>query len=105
MTKSKAEFQQESIMARQLSFSDQDFQELAGADPKTSLKIQSLKDLQTLGIIDKNDPLVKMMLVLLNGRRKALFATSERVNEISKMGMMLPRGVEVYSGRRDTKDD
>jgi len=104
MTRSKAEIFQDSMMASRLSNDDADFQELAGADPKTSIKIQALKDLVTLNLLDKDDPLVEIMLVLLNGRRKALFATSPQVNEISKMGMMLPQGVEAYRGRR-TKDD
>ena len=104
MTKSEAEIFQDSLMGQRLAYDDSDFKELAGTDPKTSLKIQSLKDLISLGILDKEDPLVNMMLVLLNGRRKALFATSPQVNEISKMSMMLPKGVEAYSGRR-AKDD
>lgn len=97
MSKSKYQFYQEASLSQKLADHDPDFVELAGADPKTSLKIQALKDLIKLNLLDANDPLIEMMLVLLNGRRKALFATSERVNEISKMGMMMPKAEDVIS--------
>jgi len=105
MTRSKFEFYESSIMSQRLSYSDSDFKELAGSDPETSTAIQAIKDLITLKLIDGNNEGINIILTLLNGRRKALFATSERVNEISKMGMMLPKGDEVYRGRRTKPDD
>lgn len=90
-------------MSQQLAAIDDDFIELAGSDPKTSLKIQYLKDLIQLGILDKDDPLINMMLVLLNGRRKALFATNDRSSDITKLGLQMPKSRKVISAGDKSK--
>jgi len=90
------EFRQQATMSQRLGFLQSDFQELAGADPATSKKIQRLKVCIRHNIVNEAD--VKICLDFLNGDRMALFATSENTNEISKLGFMLPSKETVYSG-------
>lgn len=90
-TQSKYEFRQQASLSQKLADKDDDFVELAGSDPDTSIAIQNLKVMGKFKIIDLEQPTFKLILALLNGRRKALFATSEKVNEISKMGLMMPK--------------
>jgi len=90
------EFRQQSTMSQRLGFLQPDFQELAGADPNTSKKIQRLKVCIRHKIVKESD--IKIVLDFLNGDRMALFATSEKTNEISKLGFMLPSKETVYSG-------
>ena len=99
--RSKEQFRQEASLSQQLAYRIPDYQELAGSDAKTSIAIQTIKDLVALGLIDKDNKGIKIMLTLLNGRRKALFATSERVNEISKMGMQMPKSEDIWGGSSD----
>lgn len=95
------EFRQQASLSQRIGFSIPDFQELAGADPETSLAIQNLKVLGEHKLIDLEQPEFKLVMDLLNGRRMALFATSDKTNEISKMGFMLPAEKKVYSGDID----
>jgi len=78
-------------MSQQLADKDPDYVELAGTDPDTSIAIGILKELGKQGYIDLTQPSMILMLGLLNIRRKALFATSERTNEITKMGLQMPK--------------
>lgn len=94
------EFRQQASLSQRVGDQIPDIQELAGSDPKTSQKIQRIKTLGRHGIIDLEEPKWKLILDLLNGDRLALFATSDKTNEISKMGFMLPAKERVYSGRK-----
>ena len=49
-----------------------------------------------LGYINLEEKGMKLVMSLLNIRRQAMFATSEKTNEITKMGMQLPRSDDVY---------
>ena len=49
------------------------------------------------GILDLEDPAMKLMMDLLNVKRQALFATSEKVNEITKMGLQMPKAEDIIS--------
>ena len=98
-SRGKEQFKIEASLSQQLGFRIPDYQDLAGSDPETSIAIQAIKDMVTLGFLDKNDGGVTILLTLLNGRRKALFATSPHVNEISKMGMQMPRSEDIWSGK------
>ena len=65
---------------------------LAGADPQTSLKIGRMIVLRAYGQLKMlSEPQYNFMMALLNIKRMALFATSQQVNEISKMGMHDPK--------------
>jgi len=97
-SRSKYQFYQESSLSQKLAHRDNDYVELAGSDPETSIAIQNLKVMGEFGMIDLEQPYFKLILALLNGRRKALFATSERVNEITKMGLQMPQSEDMFSG-------
>ncbi len=92
MTRSKAEFYQQSSLSQKLSHKDDKFRMLAGADRQISESIGFFLTLGDLGYVDLNDPSMELILALLDIQRKAAFATSEKVNEITKMGMMMPKG-------------
>lgn len=97
--KSDFEFKAQASLSQKVGFHLPDIQELAGSDPETSIAIENLKVFGRHGLINLEDPNWMLILDLLNGRRLALFATSEKTNEISKMGFMLPAKESVYSGR------
>lgn len=104
MTKSKEQFFQERSLSQGLAATIPEYQEYAGTDPKISDSIAVLNFLIKFNLVDKNDPYVDMMKGLLNELRKARFATSDRVNEITKMGMQMPRGESKFGGRRKPND-
>jgi len=52
-------------------------------------------------MIDLNDPNWKFIKDLLNEQRKATFATSEKVNEITKMGLQMPKAEDEFGGTGD----
>ena len=85
-------FRQGATLSQQLAAKIPIYQKLAGSDPETSTSIAILEVLGEHRIINLNDPGFKLLMSILNARRQALFATSERVNEITKMGMQMPRG-------------
>jgi len=101
--RSDYDIRQEASMSQQLAAIDEDYIDLAGSDPETSLSIQTLKDLQTLGLIKKDDPAINMMLVLLNGRRKAFFATNEKSSDVTKLGLQMPKSPKVYGSEEDER--
>ncbi|GAH62073.1 unnamed protein product [marine sediment metagenome] len=94
---SKEWFRQGATLSQQLASKIPIYQKLAGADPETSTSIAILKVFGEHGLIDLNDPGFKLIMSILNAKRQALFATSERVNEITKMGMQMPRGETIIS--------
>lgn len=82
---------QQASLSQKVAFKDKIFQELAGADPELSESIGVLITLCQFGILNPKDPNVKLMLAILHAKRKARFATSEKTNEITKLGFMLPK--------------
>lgn len=93
MTRSKYEFYQEASLSQQLAHRHPEYKEYAGSDPEISLSLALFNVLHKHKIIDLEDPGWKFVKDLLNEQRKAKFATSEKVNEISKMGMQMPKGI------------
>lgn len=100
-SRSKYQFIQEASLSQKLAHIDEKkakratYSEYAGTDPKTSLMIARLNVLAEFGIIDLEDPNIKLAKALLNEKRKAVFATSERVNEITKMGLQMPKSEDI----------
>ena len=90
-SRSKEWFRQGASLSQKLGAKNEEFADYAGADPRVSLKLARLRILGQHGLIDMEDPEIKLMWDLLNEDRKALFATSETTNEISKMGLMMPK--------------
>ena len=102
--KSKYEFREQATLSQQLSSLIPDFEDLAGVDPDTSTAIQNIKIFIRGGYLDGESQGVKLLLDILNGRRMALFATSDRVNEITKMGLMMPMVRDVVELEDDDED-
>ena len=72
------------------------YPQLAGSDPATSEAIGFFLVCGEFGFLDLEDDGMRFFMAQLNIKRQALFATSEKVNEITKMGMQLPRSDAVY---------
>ena len=70
---------------------------LAGSNPELSKAIGTLLVLCEKGILDKNDPSISLLLDILDVQRMAEFATSPQTNEISKMGMQMPKAEDIIS--------
>ena len=96
-SRSKYEFWKESSLSQKLAHKLPIFQKLAGSDPETSMSIGFFEILGEHGLIDLKEPNMKLMMDLLNVKRQALFATSERNNEITKMGMMMPKAEDIIT--------
>lgn len=101
MSRSKYEFFQEASLSQQLANRYREYTEYAGSDQKISLTIAILNILHKHKKIDLTQPSWKLIKDLLNEQRKATFATSERVNEITKMGLQMPKGDDIYHGEKD----
>ena len=95
--KSKYQFWQEASLSQKLADKIPIYQKLAGSNPELSKSIGVMLVLCEKKILDENDPNVKLMLALMDVQRKAEFATSEKVNEITKMGMQMPKGEDIIS--------
>ena len=101
MTRSKYEFYKEASLSQQLAHRHPEYKDYAGADPDTSLILALINVLHNHKKIDHTKGDWKFVKDLLNEQRKALFATSERVNEISKMGMQMPKAEDEFYGGTD----
>ena len=97
-SRSKYEFQQEASLSQQLAHIDPIYKKLAGSDPQTSESIGFFLLLGDLGYIDLKEPNWVLIMGLLDMTRKARFATSERVNEITKMGLQMPKSEDIWTG-------
>ncbi len=95
--RSKYEFWKESSLSQKLAYKIPIYQKLAGSDPETSMSIGFFEILGEHGLIDLKEPNMKLMMELLNVKRQALFATSEKVNEITKMGLQMPKAEDIIS--------
>ena len=90
-TRSKYEFYQEASLSSQLAQRMPEYSDYAGSDPQISIAIANLNVFIKQGYLDGETPMIKLMMALLHERRKASFATSERTNEITKMGLQMPK--------------
>jgi hypothetical protein len=95
MTKSKYEFHQEASLSQKLADQYPLFTMLAGTDREISDRIATLAFLKEEKMIEGD--VFEFVLGLLNNLRMSAFATSERTNEITKMGMQLPKAEFVIS--------
>ena len=90
-TRSKFEFYQEASLSQQLAQRMPEYSDYAGSDPNLSMAIANLNVFIKQGYLNGESQGVKLLMALLHEQRKASFATSERVNEITKMGMQMPK--------------
>jgi hypothetical protein len=94
-SKSKYEIWRQASLSQILSDAHKEYADYAGAEPKISVKLARMRIMGQYGILDLEDPNIKIMWDLLNEERKALFATSEKVNEITKMGLQMPKSENI----------
>lgn len=90
-TDSKYYTYQQASLSQKVAFKDNIFQKLSGADIALSTKISNILVLCEFGLLDKNDPSIKLMLGLLDGQRKAILAASEKTDIITKLGFLSPK--------------
>ena len=100
-SRSKYEFWKEASLSQQLADKMPEYGNYAGADPKISETLAIFNVLHNHKIIDLNKPNWKLIFDILNEKRKAIFATSEKVNEITKMGLQMPKAEFEYFGSED----
>jgi len=96
MTKNYSEFRNQASLSQQLADKDPIYMKLAGSNPELSKSIGVLLVLCEMKILNEHDPNVILLLNLLDVQRKAEFATSEKTNEITKMGLQMPKSDAVY---------
>lgn len=100
-SKSKYEFFKESSLSQKLAHKHPEYSDYAGTDPEISLTLALFNVLHAHKKIDLKEDNWRFIKDLLNEQRKALFATSERVNEITKMGLQLPKAEDEFYGTGD----
>lgn len=88
------EFRQQTSLSQRVGFKIPLMQILAGSDPQISDGIAVMSYLNDPENFKK--PPVDFTIGLLNVLRLSRFATSEKTNEISKMGFMLPATEQVF---------
>ena len=98
MSKSKYEFYREASLSQKLADKYSLYTMLAGADKEISDKIAILTYLHDPENEKTRveDP-VQWLIGLLNVLRMSAFATSERTNEITKMGLQMPKAEDIIS--------
>lgn len=85
---------QEASLSQKASYRNVKLRKYVGTDPDISKKLAKLNVLMAFGIINKKDPLITLAYAILDEQRIAEMVTSERFNEISKLGFLLPKDVE-----------
>lgn len=91
------EFRQQTSLSQRVGFNIPIMQILAGSDPEISDSIASLtyiSDPENTKLLAEAP--LKWVIGLLNVLRLSRFATSDKTNEISKMGFMLPAKEAVF---------
>ena len=89
MSQSKYYTFQQASLSQKVSALIPILKKLSGSDRELSDSIAILSYFGDKGIIDKND--TDFILGLLDVLRLSHFATSEKINEITKLGFMLPK--------------
>ncbi len=100
-SRSKYQFYKEASLSQKLAHKHPEYSEYAGADRQISLSLALFNILAKHGKIDLEKPGWKLVKDLLNEQRKAIFATSEKVNEITKMGLQMPKAEDEFYGTED----
>lgn len=100
-SRSKYEFYKEASLSQQLAHRHPEYKDYAGADRNISLTLALLNHLHNTKMIDLEEENWKFIKGLLNEQRKAIFATSEKVNEITKMGLQMPKAEDEFGGTGD----
>jgi hypothetical protein len=99
--KSKYQFWQEASLSQKLADKIPMYQKLAGSDQEISDSIAVLTYVSDPKNLEKTA--IEFTIGLLDMLRMSHFATSDKVNEITKMGMQMPKGENIVS--KYTKDE
>lgn len=83
---------QQASLSQKVSFKIPILQKLAGADTEISDSIAIINFLVESGAMEKDN--AAFIMGLLDALRLSHFATSEKINEITKLGFMLPKADE-----------
>ena len=81
------EFRQQTSLSQRVGYHIPLIQKLSGSDPELSDSIAIIQVLKKLKLIDDE---LDFVLEILDALRLSHFATSDKTNEITKMGFMLP---------------
>jgi len=100
-TQGKYQFYQEASLSQKLANKVPIYQQLAGTDREISNSIGFLLIMGEHNLIDLENPAIKLMLAILDVQRKAAFATSDKTNEITKMGLQMPKSENIISSFGD----
>jgi len=95
--RTKYEFWKEASLSQKLANQIPIYQKLAGSDAETSEAIGTLLTLGELGYINLKEEGWLLIMGLLDMKRKARFATSDKVNEITKMGLQMPKSEDIIT--------
>lgn len=96
---------QEASLSQKLAHKIREYEDYAGSDQELSLKIARLKVLTEFGLIPIPSILLKFVFRLLDQERKAKFATSKDVNEITKMGLQMHKRELEFSGSAEGEEE
>lgn len=98
--KSDFDFRQTASLSQQLADKDSIYSKLVGSDPEISKQIGVLSVLCKNKVIKKSKT-INLVLDILDVMRKAAFATSEKTDVVTKLGLQMPRRNVVYDGDKD----
>jgi len=102
--RNKYQVYNEASLSQKLAYKMPEYQQYAGSDPEISEQLAIFNVLIDMKVI-KETKEIKILRALLNERRKAAFATSERVNEITKMGMQQPKAEKEFFGSDSDQEE
>ena len=94
---------QQASLSQKVSFKSPILQKLSGSDKELSDSIGVLWYLGETGVMDKKN--TEFILGLLDVLRLSHFATSEKTNEISKLGFMIPKQDDDEDWKEEEKEE
>jgi len=104
-SRSKDNFREQASLSQQASDKEARLKKYVGADQAISDKLADIDTLVEEGLIAEKDPRIKYMKRQLDNRRLARLATSELLNEITKLGFMLPKADNIISSFDDEEEE
>jgi len=105
MPQTKYELYQEASLSQKLAHKHRELSSYVGFDAEISLKLAKIEILCQFKFLDRNAPDIKFMKALLDEKRKALFATSPELNEVSKLGLWMPKKENVWGKDEEEEED
>ena len=104
-SQSKDNFREQASLSQQASDKEARLKKYVGADRGISDKLADIDTLVEEGFISANDARIKYMKRQLDNRRLARLATSEKLNEITKLGFLLPKADNIISSFDDDEEE